>query len=140
MGARRFVVAAVAAVAVLVVACGSSREQQAFNELKARCLGVAGSTLTNADIALSTGVVTKIICPTPPNVFVPIGGTCPDQTQDNPECQVFWYWQAYDPGLCSPQGGCCFVCEARVMKGSIPATAGDAPVCAARWLSGQPCI
>src|SRR5512142_1814468 len=143
MGAKRFAVAGIAAVAVLVAACGKSREQQAFDQLGQMCGALVGQQLTikQVDAQFYTApVISNLCCPPAGELRVPIGGTCPDQSTDNPECSIYYEWQAYDLNLCdAATGGCCFICEVRVMKQPVAATGADTPICAARWLKQQPC-
>jgi hypothetical protein len=143
MAGKRFAAASLALVTVLGIACGKSKEAQAFDQVRAMCQGIVGTTLASAEFTLNSGYqYFAYQCPAPPNLFTPIGGTCPDQSEADPECKVYWYWLPNDPSLCNPStGGCCFICEGRFMKSSIPATGspGDATMCSVRWLSGQGC-
>lgn len=131
----------VAVAAVVVAACGSSKEQQAYDQLKSMCNGLVGSTVRQADNQfLSAGVMvaSPLCCPPAGTLKVPIGGTCPPQTADDPECSLYYEWQAFDPSLCDAgTGACCYICEVRVMKSA--AAGQDTPLCAARWLPKQPC-
>lgn len=138
-----------AAVALLlaVTACGSSREERAFDQLAAQCRSfvASGATLRDADRAFDPGSTNGpvVLGPACVSVLAPMGGndTCPASSTENPQCQVFYYWYPYDPGLCSPDG-CWLVCEVRVMR-QDPAWADntsalDAKICASRFLRGQP--
>lgn len=141
MGARRFAVAGIAAVTVLAVACGKSREEQAFDEVGRQCAAIPSqqTTIRQVDIQFrGATVISDFRCPAPGSILAPVDGTCPVQTPEDPQCSVFYEWQSYDPGLCSPQGGCCFICEVRVTKSSSSAGV-DTPICGSRWLSGQFC-
>jgi hypothetical protein len=136
---------------VVALACGKSRQEHAFEEIQSICNGLVaqGATLSQADqetgigsaIASGVGAASNILCPSGSTLLTSLGGTCPPQSTANPECAVLFEWQSTDPGLCDPQGGCCFFCELRFMKGSITTSDGGAstPICATRWLKGQPC-
>jgi hypothetical protein len=144
MAGKRFAVASLAVLIVLGIACGKSKEAQAFDQLKAMCEGTVGTTLRQADVTLNSGIpVILLQCSTATSIIVPfLPLRCPEATQDNVECRTQWEWAASDPSLCSAStGGCCFVCEVRTMSGSVPAGGQpvDETICDARWFSGQIC-
>ncbi len=142
MSSRRLVAVLACAAAL---ACGKSRQQRAFEQLQSICEGLVAqqTTLAQAEQAMnSVQYESGFRCPTGDVLLAPLsGGTCPAQSASNPECAFFFEWQSTDPGLCNPQGGCCFLCEVRVMKGSITQSDAGAstPICASRWVGGQFC-
>ena len=143
MTGKRVAAAVLAIVSVLGVGCGKSKEAQAFDSIGNQCWALVGqqATVATADAQFySAIVISPLCCPAAGSLKAPIGGNCPDQTVDNPECSVYYEWQASDPGLCNTTtGGCCFICEVRVMKATAAAEGVSTPICAARWLPGEPC-
>lgn len=149
MSLGRLAIATLCATA-LALACGKSKQERAFDNIGSICNGLVGATLAQAaqqtgiDNAIASGVgaaSSSPVCPNPPTLFPSIGGTCAEPTPANPQCEVFFEWVSTDPGLCSAQAGCCFICEMRVMQGSITTTDNGAstPICASRWLPRQFC-
>jgi hypothetical protein len=127
---------------LLVLGCGNSKQERAFDEVGRVCRAVAGTRLGDADqVLLRNGSGDRLgpVCE-PRLVSIP-GGTCPESTQENAQCQIFYYWYATDPGLCSPTGGCYLKCELRVMEhdpdAAVSGDLSDSKVCASRWLEGQ---
>jgi hypothetical protein len=147
----RRLVAVLACAAAL--ACGKSKQEKAFDQIGTICNGLVAEGATLAQAFQQTGINDAInagvglassapACGTETLLLAPFAGDqCPAQSVANPECEVIFEWQTTDPGLCSSQGGCCFLCQIRVMKGSITTADNGAstPICAARWLSGQFC-
>ncbi len=139
--------ATLAALLVLVIACGESRQAKLFRELEAECDAAAanGWTLKQAEIAFHEADVTNY-----PQVLLnqsdigtlPQPDTCGTASATSPVGQVFWEWAATDSSLCDPAGGCCLICEVRVKKSDLDAHApspADAPICASRAAQGQVC-
>ncbi|WP_049768592.1 hypothetical protein [Anaeromyxobacter sp. Fw109-5] len=136
------------ALALLLVsaACGKSREEEEFDRVAAECraLVAEGATLRDAQQKFPrSGDLPIVGGPVCIAQLAPMGGndTCAPSSQENPQCQVFFYWYPVDPGLCEVSG-CWLVCEMRVMRqdpawGDNP-SALDAKICASRFLRGQP--
>jgi hypothetical protein len=135
-----------AALALLVISigCGSSQQEREVDRLAQACRGfvAAGATIRDVDRAFTPGVY-FIGGPFCIAQLAPTGGndTCPASSNENPQCQRFYYWLPSDPGLCEP-GGCWVVCEVRVMRQDAAwgdsGTFFDAKICASRFLRGQP--
>ncbi|WP_242337422.1 MULTISPECIES: hypothetical protein [Anaeromyxobacter] len=137
-----------ALVLVLVAAaCGSGREERAFDRIAADCRGLvgAGATLRDSNQAFDvrSGSYPVVVGPLCNAALAPMGGndTCAASSAADPQCQVLYYWYPNDPGLCGPLG-CWLVCEARVMRQDPAWTSSgsaiDAKICASRFLRGQP--
>jgi len=121
--------------AILVLgACGSSPEQKAFDHLSATCAAQAGASYAAAAASLQGGYPVGPLCSA---TLLPIAESdaCGAASAGNEVCQVLYYWFSADPGVC--QGGAC-VCELRILKTNLDAQQGAAPICAARFLRGQP--
>ncbi len=125
----------VAAAALLALgACGSSSEQKAFDQLASTCTAQVGATYASAAAALQGGYPVGPLCSA---TLLPISSadTCGAASAESEVCQVLYYWFSQDPSAC--QGGYC-VCELRLLKSTLDAQQGAAPVCAARFVRGQP--
>jgi hypothetical protein len=66
---------------------------------------------------------------------LPEGDTCGAASPDAEVCQVLYDWFTADPSVC--QGGTS-VCELHLRKSDLDALQGAAPICAVRFLRGQP--
>jgi hypothetical protein len=143
MTGKRGAAVVLAIVSVLGGGCGTSKEKQAFDSIGNQCRALVGqqATVGTADAQFYTAaVISPLCCPAAGSLKTPIGGNCPVQSLDNPECSVYYEWEASDPSLCSvTTGGCCFICEVRVMKAAGTAQGVNTPICASRWLPGQAC-
>ena len=128
---------AVAAALLLAAACGKSKEERLFDQLAQICtqLAVEGTSFGQAQNALSGGLQDGPFCS---GSLTPAGSNdfCGEISAENPVCQVFYFWLSGDPDACD--NGCC-VCEIRVLQANLEGQGDDAPVCAARFLRGQPC-
>jgi len=121
--------------------CGRSPSHRAIEELSGRCGAQLGVTYAEAQAALSDATLMVepacsatllSMCEGPP----PCGNdSCGDASAADELCQVLWYWLPGDPTAC--QGGYC-VCELRLEETALDAEQGSAPICAARFLEGQP--
>lgn len=123
-----------AAAALALGACGTSSEQKAFDQLSATCRAQVGATYASAAAALQGGVPVGPLC-SATLLAMPEGDSCGAASAGNEVCQVLYYWFSADPGVC--QGGAC-ACELRLLKSTLDAQQGAAPVCAAQFLRGQP--
>ncbi len=124
-----------AAAALLALgACGSSPEEKAFDQLAATCTRQVGATEQSAAAALQGGYPVGPLCSA---TLLPMSSTdaCGAASAQNEICQVLYDWFSQDPSVC--QGGDC-VCELRILKSALDAQQGSAPICAARFLRGQP--
>jgi hypothetical protein len=128
---------------LLALGCGKSRQERALDEIGRRCESFAGTRLGDADRELLRNQPFDRLSPgCDPRLASIAGGTCTESTQENAQCQIFYYWYAgADPGLCSPIGGCFAKCELRFMQNDPDAVASgnldDSKICASRWLEGQ---
>jgi hypothetical protein len=125
--------AGLAASAALVLgACGATAEEKAFDELSATCTEQVGGTVQAATVALQGGYPVGPLCST---TLLAMSDTdaCGAASAANEVCQVLYYW--FSAEAC--QGGYC-VCELRVLKQALDARQGSAPICAARFVRGQP--
>ncbi len=124
-----------AAAALLALeACGSSPEEKAFDQIAATCAHQVGATYAAATAALQGGYPVGPLCSA---TLLPMSSTdaCGAASAESEVCQVLYYWFSVDPSVC--QGGSC-VCELRILKSTLDAQQGAAPICAARFLRGQP--
>ncbi len=120
-----------AAAALVAAGCGKSKEAERMDAFRATCESLVANGTTYAQAVPEFGTNVPLDCT---QGLLPLAG---DQCQ-LPECRVIWYSMTNDPTLCDPVGGCCFLCEARVSAANGTPTT-DARICAARFLSGQPC-
>lgn len=105
-----------------------------MDELAARCAGLLGATYAEAQEALSGG------SPLGPRCWaalapLPDGDSCGAATAGDEVCQVIYAWFSADPGEC-PGGAC--TCELRLRRSALEAQRGQADICAARFLRGDP--
>jgi hypothetical protein len=123
-----------AAVLVLGACGGSSPEQKTFDELSARCTAQLGASYSMASAALQGGYPVGPLCSA---ALEPTSQSdaCGAASAEREVCQVLFYWFSADPAVC--QGGAC-VCELRLLRSELDAQQGAAPICAARFLRGQP--
>ncbi len=130
--------ASLAALVVLAVACGNSREEDAVDEAEALCVGLTapGTTLDAALIAMrgadgrSNARCDTTLGPLPSN------DTCAPAETDA-RCATFWIF--FTTSVCSPGGGCCQICEARVVQSDLDQNGLGASVCGSRFYREQPC-
>ncbi len=121
------------------LACGNSREEKALDEAQAACLALTqpGTKLSDAEIALrGAQVVLLPSTPCQPVVALPSNDTCaPAQT--DVECAGFWYY--YTSTICSATGGCCGVCEVRLLQSDLAQKGAGAAVCGSAFYRRQYC-
>lgn len=129
-------IALLAALALAGLACGNSREEKALDEAQAACLALTqpGTTLRDADIAMRGAQgVSQIAC----SPLVPLPGeTCAPAEGDQP-CEVFYYFVT--TSVCSAQGGCCAICDVRMIQSDLSQHGVDALVCGSAFYRRQPC-
>ncbi len=122
------------------LACGNSREEKALDEAQAACLALTqpGTKLSDAEIALR-GAQLFILPTTPcqPVVPLPSNDTCAP-AQGDTRCAAFWYF--YTSSICSSTGGCCGICEARMLESDLTQNGGGAAVCGSAFYRRQPCL
>jgi hypothetical protein len=130
----RLAPALLGAAAAGLAACGASAEEKTFDALSAKCNAQLGQTASSAAAALQGGYPVGPLCST---TLLPMSPTdaCGAASTANEVCQLLYYWFSADPAVC--QGGAC-VCELRLLKSTLDAQNGSAPICAARFLRGQP--
>jgi hypothetical protein len=126
--------ALLAAATLLIGACGRSPEEKTADDLSARCTAQLGAAYGAAATALQGGYPVGPLCSA---TLLPISGAdaCGAASAESEVCQVLVYWFSADPAAC--QDGYC-VCELRLLKGTLDTQQGAAPICAARFLRGQP--
>lgn len=133
--------ARVTLIAVLMVAgaaCGNSREEDALDEAEAICLGLTapGTTVVDAGVALRGAYGYALPGPPCDLLALPSNDTCAPAPADG-RCAGFWYF--ITSSVCSPTGGCCGVCEVRVLQSDVSQNGGDAAVCASAFYRRQLC-
>ena len=116
LASRAVRAALLAALVALAAACGNSREEKVIDEIEAACFGLTapGTTLDAA----------------------PSNDTCAPAQGDAP-CATFWYF--FTSTVCSSAGGCCQICEARVLQSDLVQNDLGAAVCGSRFYRKQPC-
>lgn len=125
------------ALALAGIACGNSREEKALDEAQAACLALTqpGNTLDTAAIALRGG--SAAFGPDCANlVALSSNDTCAPAADD---ARCAWYWYFYTSSVCSSAGGCCGICEVRVLQSDEAAKGGGAAVCGSAFYRRQPC-
>ena len=132
---------AIPAAALLAgLACGNSREEKALDEAQAACLALTqpGTTLSQAEIDLrGAQVFVPPSTPCQPVVPLPSNDTCAP-AQDDARCAAFWYF--YTSSICSAQGGCCGICEVRMLQSDLTQHGAGAAVCGSAFYRRQPCL
>ena len=121
------------------LACGNSREEKAVDEAEAACaaLTAPGTTLNDASIALrGAQVFTDVSCDTN-LIALPSNDTCAP-AQGDARCAGFWYF--YTTSICSAAGGCCAICEVRLLQSNLSKDGAGAPVCGSAFHRKQPCL
>ena len=130
-------IALLVALALAGLACGNGREEKALDEAAAACLALTqpGTTLDDAAIALRGAYVA--VGPDCANLpALSSNDTCAPATGD---ARCAWYWYFYTSSVCSSAGGCCGICEVRVLQSDEAAHAGGAAVCGSAFYRRQPC-
>ncbi len=126
---------ALLALIALLGACGGrTQDQRIADDLSATCTAQVGASYAAAASALQGGYAVGPLCSA---TLLPMSDAdaCGAASAGKEVCQVLYYWFSADPGAC--QGGTC-VCELRLQKAALDAQQGSAPICAARFLKGQP--
>lgn len=138
MHARR--TAPVLVAALLVSACGPSKEEERLKELKKICLEGVGKTVRDLEIAYADDI--RIAYNKVDGVTLTCG-TEVSTLQCTPgpsRCVLgFWFPPSSDPATCE-RTGCFFACDVRAESEALKAHAEDhlAPICGTRWVDGQP--
>lgn len=130
--------ALVAALLLAGAACGNSREGEFIDDIEAQCFALTaeGTTLDDATLALrGAQAFTNPRCD-PALTPLPSNDRCAPAEGDA-RCETFWYF--YAASLCSPAGGCCQICETRVVQSDLSQNGGGAAVCGSRFYRRQPC-
>jgi hypothetical protein len=129
----------IAALVLAGIACGNSREEKVLDEAEAQCFALTapGTTLDAASTAMRGAQVFLSPSCDPALVALPSNDRCAP-AEDDARCEMFWYF--YTASVCSPAGGCCGVCEARVLRSDVSQNGGGAAVCASNFYRRQPCL
>lgn len=138
---RRIAPALVLAGVVGALACGKSKEEQAFDAIARDCdsLVAQHATVRDADQLFLSSPFVPVFDPCRTD-FAPLpGGNDVCGGPPTAVCPVTWFWVARDPSLCSPEGWCCYFCETRVTQATQQPDPFQAPLCASHFFRKQPC-
>jgi hypothetical protein len=142
MSSRQRRVAACLALAAIACGGGPSAEAKLFQQQKAVCVGLASSGKTFAqafqDIAgTRPGFAYTSECHT--GLLATSSDDHCNYANNAVVCESFVQWQAFDNDLCSTNG-CVYFCELRTQESTPVAnpTVDTTPICATRFVSGQP--
>lgn len=134
-GVDRASLLALSAAALLAgAACGPTSEEHVMAEIAARCARQRGASYGDAQSALAGGYPVGPLCAAS-LAPLPDGDSCGAATAGDEVCQVIYAWFSADPGECP--GGVC-TCELRLRRSELEARQGRAPICAARFVRGDP--
>lgn len=127
-----------AALLLAGTACGDSREEDVIDEAEEACFGLAaaGTTLQDAQIAMRGAQVSTNASCRSDLAPLPSNDACAP-AEGEARCTVFWYF--YTSTVCSPGGGCCQICEARLVQSELEQNGIEAAVCGSRFYRKQPC-
>ena len=138
LASRAVRAALLAALVAVAAACGNSREEKVIDEIEAACFGLTapGTTLDAALIAMRGANARRDPRCDSTLVSLPSNDTCAPAQGDAP-CATFWYF--FTSTVCSSAGGCCQICEARVLQSDLVQNDLGAAVCGSRFYRKQPC-
>jgi hypothetical protein len=128
-----------AALLLAGLACGNSREEKVVDQAEADCLALTqpGTTLNDASIAMRGAQV--FLSPSCDPKLVPLQSNdrCAPAESDA-RCETFWYF--YTTSICSSAGGCCAICEVRLLQSDLSKNGASAAVCGSAFHRKQPCL
>jgi hypothetical protein len=82
-------------VLLFALGCGKSQQERALDEIGRRCESFVGIRLGDANRELlRDGAVDRLSPGCDPRLASIGGSTCTESTQENAQCQIFYYWDA----------------------------------------------
>ncbi len=130
-------IAVLVLILVAGLACGNSREEKALDEAEGLCLALTqpGNDLDAAAVALR-GAYLALGPDCGSLAALPANDTCAPAADD---ARCAWYWYYFTTSVCSAAGGCCAICEVRVLRSDESANGRGAAVCGSAFYRRQPC-
>jgi hypothetical protein len=137
-GVRTSVIALTLALTSAAAGCGGhSADSAALDQRQGQCQGLQLGIDTPGSAAQLFGFAPCPVVNDSHFSAIDAGDRC---TYDSVQSvrKLYWQWIAADPSLCSSRGGCVYYCELRTMDPAADPGLPGRPICASRFLRGQP--
>jgi hypothetical protein len=126
------------AVALLVAACGESREEERQDRIREICDGLVGQTVRFGEESLSSFALQPFDSCRTDWQELSANDVCA-YDESTRFCLLGWNFVSNDPNACSARG-CWYACMVHVSQADLQENGdtGEIPICASRFVKGQP--